>query len=70
MLSLAFTYRDASIPELRQYLVFLTSPVGKRYYGAVAPAIGSGGKGSALSADSSWCTNCDEASVARTFVIM
>jgi hypothetical protein len=39
MLSLAFTYRDASIPELRQYLVFLTSPVGKKYYGAVAPAM-------------------------------
>src|SRR5262249_34863632 len=39
MLSLAFTYRDASIPELRQYLVFLTSPVGKKYYGAVVPAM-------------------------------
>jgi hypothetical protein len=39
LLVLAYTYREASIPELRQYLVFLTSPVGKRYYGATVPAM-------------------------------
>jgi hypothetical protein len=39
LLSLAFTYRDASIPDLRRYLVFLTSPVGKKFYGAIAPAM-------------------------------
>jgi len=39
LLALAYTYREASIPELRQYLVFLTSPVGKRYYGATVPAM-------------------------------
>ena len=39
LLSLAYTYREASIPELRQYLAFLTSPVGKRYYGATVPAM-------------------------------
>jgi hypothetical protein len=39
LLSLAFTYRDASIPQLREYIVFLTSPLGKKYYGAVVPAM-------------------------------
>jgi hypothetical protein len=39
LLSLAYTYRDASLPELRQYLAFLTSAVGKKYYGAVVPAM-------------------------------
>jgi len=37
--SLAYTYREASISELRQYLAFLTSPAGKRLYGALVPAM-------------------------------
>ena len=36
---LAYTYRQASIPELRQYLAFLTSPAGKRFYNAMMPAM-------------------------------
>jgi hypothetical protein len=39
LLSLAYTYRDASIEDLRKYLKFLTSPVGKRFYDAVTPAL-------------------------------
>jgi hypothetical protein len=39
LLLLAYTYREASIPELRQYLVFLTSQAGKRFYGAVMSAM-------------------------------
>jgi hypothetical protein len=39
LLLLAYTYREASIPELRQYLVFLTSPAGKRFYDAVMSAM-------------------------------
>jgi hypothetical protein len=39
LLSLAFTYRDVSIPDLRQYLAFLTSPTGKRFYGVIVPAM-------------------------------
>jgi hypothetical protein len=39
LLSLAYTYRDASIPELREYMTFLTSPLGKKYYAAVVPAM-------------------------------
>jgi hypothetical protein len=36
---LAYTYRQASIPELRQYLAFLASPAGKKFYGAITPAV-------------------------------
>jgi hypothetical protein len=36
---MAYIYREATIEELRQYLEFAASPVGKRYYGAVAPAM-------------------------------
>jgi hypothetical protein len=36
---MAYTYREATIGELRQYLVFASSPAGKRYYGAVEPAL-------------------------------
>jgi hypothetical protein len=36
---MAYIYREATIEELRQYLEFVASPVGKRYYGAVAPAM-------------------------------
>jgi hypothetical protein len=39
LLALAYTYREANIPDLRQYLVFLTSPAGKNYYSAVASAM-------------------------------
>jgi hypothetical protein len=39
VLTLAYTYREASVQELRQYLEFATSPVGKRYYQAVLPAM-------------------------------
>jgi hypothetical protein len=39
LLSLAYTYREMSIEELRQYLVFATSPVGKRYHDAAVSAI-------------------------------
>jgi hypothetical protein len=39
LLSMTYTYREASIPELRQYLVFLTSPAGKRLYGVLVPAM-------------------------------
>ena len=38
-LSIAYTYREASIPELRQYLAFLTSPAGKKLYGTMLPAL-------------------------------
>src|SRR5262249_31400950 len=38
-LSLAYTYRDASVSELRQYLAFLTSSAGKELYGAIVPAM-------------------------------
>jgi hypothetical protein len=38
-LVLAYTYREASIQELRQYLVFLNSPAGKRYYDATLPVM-------------------------------
>ncbi len=33
-LSLAYTYRDASVAELRQYVRYLSSPAGKRLYEA------------------------------------
>jgi hypothetical protein len=36
---MAYTYREATIGELRQYLVFASSPAGKSYYGAVEPAV-------------------------------
>jgi hypothetical protein len=36
---LAYTYRQASIPELRQYLAFLTSPAGKKLYNAMTAAV-------------------------------
>jgi hypothetical protein len=39
LLSMTYTYRDASIPELHQYLAFLTSPAGKKLYGVLVPAI-------------------------------
>jgi len=39
LLSLAYTYREMSVEELRQYLVFATSPVGKRYHDAAVSAI-------------------------------
>jgi hypothetical protein len=39
LLSMTYTYREASIPGLRQYLVFLTSPAGKRLYGVLVPAM-------------------------------
>jgi hypothetical protein len=39
LLSLAYTYREASISELRQYLAFLTSPAGKKLYGTAVPAL-------------------------------
>jgi hypothetical protein len=39
LLHLAYAYRDASVEELRQYLVFATSPAGKRYHDAVLPAM-------------------------------
>ena len=32
ILSMAYTYRDATIEELQQYLKFLNSPVGKKLY--------------------------------------
>ncbi len=38
-LSLAYTYRDASVSELRQYLAFLTSSGGKKLYGSIVPAM-------------------------------
>ena len=37
--SMAYTYREASVSELRQYLAFLTSPAGKKLYGAITPAM-------------------------------
>ena len=37
--SMAYTYREASISELRQYVAFLTSPPGKKLYGAITPAM-------------------------------
>jgi len=36
---LAYTYRQASVSELRQYLAFLTSPAGKKLYNAIMPAV-------------------------------
>ena len=39
LLAMAYTYRDASIQELRQYLVFLNSPAGKKMYGVWMPAL-------------------------------
>jgi hypothetical protein len=36
---MAYTYRELTIGELRQYLVFVTSSIGKSYYGAVEPAM-------------------------------
>jgi hypothetical protein len=39
LLSMTYTYRDASVPELRQYLKFLTSPAGKKLYGVLMPAM-------------------------------
>src|SRR5258708_31028635 len=38
-LSLAYTYRDASVSELRQYLAFLTSSGAKKLYGSIVPSI-------------------------------
>jgi hypothetical protein len=39
LLMLAYTYREASVEELRQYLEFAASPAGKRYQEAVLPAL-------------------------------
>jgi hypothetical protein len=39
LLTLAYTYRDVSIPELRQYLAFATSTAGKRFFDAAIPAM-------------------------------
>jgi hypothetical protein len=38
-LSLTYTYREASVSELRQYVAFLKSPAGKKLYGTVVPAL-------------------------------
>jgi hypothetical protein len=39
LLTQAYTYRDVSIPEVRQYLEFIQSPAGKRFYDAAMPAM-------------------------------
>ncbi|MBO0751914.1 MAG: DUF2059 domain-containing protein [Bradyrhizobiaceae bacterium] len=39
-LSLTYTYREASVSELRQYVKFLKSPAGRKLYGTVVPALG------------------------------
>jgi hypothetical protein len=36
---MAYTYREATVEELRRYLVFVSSAAGKSYYGAVEPAV-------------------------------
>jgi hypothetical protein len=36
---LAFIYHEASVSDLRDYLVFLKSPVGQKLFGAVLPAV-------------------------------
>jgi hypothetical protein len=38
-LSLTYTYREASISELRQYVRFLKSPAGRKLYGTAVPAL-------------------------------
>lgn len=38
-LTLTYTYREASISELRQYLRFLKSPAGRKLYGTAVPAM-------------------------------
>jgi hypothetical protein len=39
VLARIYTYRDASIPELRDYVAFLKSPAGQKLYGAAIPAL-------------------------------
>jgi len=39
LLSMAYTYREASIPELREYLKFMASPAGKKLYGVSVPSM-------------------------------
>jgi hypothetical protein len=36
---LAFVYHDASVSELRNYLAFLKSPAGQKFYAAMVPAV-------------------------------
>ena len=38
-LSLTYTYREASVSEIRQYAAFLKSAAGKKLYGTVVPAL-------------------------------
>jgi hypothetical protein len=38
-LTLVYTYRDAGIPELRDYVAFLKSPAGQKLYSATIPAL-------------------------------